>query len=57
MSTGAILLQIERIQPVSDPMKKVQSGNVLVIPAQARNTFIDVAKDFQQRTLPSRSGS
>jgi len=33
-----------------DSMMKVQSGNPLVIPAQAYNAFIDAAKDFQQRT-------
>jgi len=35
---------------MSDPMKKVQSGDPLVIPAQAYNAFVDAAKDFQQRT-------
>jgi hypothetical protein len=35
---------------MSDHMKKVQSGDPLVIPAQAYNTFVDAAKDFQQRT-------
>jgi len=35
---------------MSDHMKKVQSGDPLVIPAQAYNAFVDAAKDFQQRT-------
>jgi hypothetical protein len=35
---------------MSDHMKKVQSGDPLVVPAQAYNAFIDAAKDFQQRT-------
>jgi len=35
---------------MADHMKKVQSGNPLVIPAQAYNAFIDAAKDFRQRT-------
>jgi len=35
---------------MSDPLKKVQSGDPLVVPAQAYNAFIDAAKDFQQRT-------
>jgi hypothetical protein len=30
---------------MADHMKKVQSGNPLVVPAQARNAFIDAAKD------------
>jgi len=35
---------------MSDHMKKVQSGDPLVVPAQAYNAFVDAAKDFQQRT-------
>jgi len=35
---------------MSDHMKKVQSGDPLVVPAQAYNAFIDAAKDFRQRT-------
>ena len=35
---------------MSDAMKKVQSGQPLVIPAGAYNAFIDTALDFRQRT-------
>jgi len=35
---------------MSDPMKKVQAGQPLAIPAEAYNAFIDAARDFQQRT-------
>ena len=31
-------------------LSKVQSGDPLVVPAQAYNAFIDAAKDFHQRT-------
>ena len=33
-----------------DNMKKVRSGDPLVVPAQAYNAFIDAAKDYRQRT-------
>ena len=32
-----------------DHMKKVKSGDALVIPAQTFNTFIDAARDFRAR--------
>jgi len=35
---------------MADHMKKVQSGNPLVIPAQAYNAFIDAAVDYRHRT-------
>lgn len=35
---------------MSDPLKKVRSGQDLVIPATAYNAFIDAARDFRQRT-------
>ncbi len=35
---------------MSDGLKKVQSGQPLVIPASAYNAFIDAALDFRQRT-------
>ncbi|NLX59345.1 MAG: hypothetical protein GXY74_09695 [Phycisphaerae bacterium] len=35
---------------MSDALKKVQSGQPLVIPASAYNAFIDAAVDFRQRT-------
>jgi len=35
---------------IADHMKKVQTGDPLVVPAQAYNAFVDAAKDFQQRT-------
>lgn len=35
---------------MSDALKKVQSGQSLVIPASAYNAFIDAAMDFRQRT-------
>ena len=35
---------------MSDPLKKVRTGDPLVVPAQAYNAFIDAARDFQQRT-------
>lgn len=35
---------------MADHMKKVQSGNPLVIPAQAYNAFIDAAVDYCRRT-------
>ena len=34
-----------------DALKKVQSGDPLVIPAQTFNTFIDAARDFKARQL------
>ncbi|MDY7011158.1 MAG: hypothetical protein SVV80_10465 [Planctomycetota bacterium] len=38
---------------MSDPLKKVKSGDPLVIPAQTFNTFIDAARDFKQRQRES----
>jgi len=35
---------------MGDAMKKVRTGDPLVVPAQAYNAFIDAAKDFHQRT-------
>jgi hypothetical protein len=35
--------------PMGDAMKKVQSGDRLKIPAKTFNTFIDAARDFQDR--------
>ncbi len=32
-----------------DNLKKVKSGDALVIPAQTFNTFIDAARDFRSR--------
>ena len=34
---------------MGDSLKKVQSGDPLVIPAQTFNTFVDAARDYQQR--------
>jgi hypothetical protein len=42
---------------MSDPFKKVQSGDPLQIPARAYNAFIDAAHDFQQRTRGLDSGA
>jgi len=38
-------------EDMSDPLKKVQSGQPLVIPANAYNTFIDAARDYQDRRM------
>ena len=35
---------------MGDAMKKVRTGDPLVVPAQAYNAFIDAAKDFHRRT-------
>jgi hypothetical protein len=42
---------------MSDGMKKVQSGQPLVIPATAYNAFIDAAVDFRQRTAHLGQGA
>ena len=34
---------------MGDPLKKVQAGAPLVVPATAWNAFIDAAEDFQRR--------
>jgi len=34
---------------MADPLKKVRTGEKLVIPAVAYNAFVDAAKDFQDR--------
>ena len=34
---------------MSDHLKKVKTGDSLVIPAQTFNTFIDAARDFRAR--------
>ena len=36
---------------MGDTLKKVKSGDPLVIPAQTFNTFIDAARDFRRRQL------
>lgn len=40
-----------------DPLRKVRSGDRLVIPARAYNGFIDAARDFQERQRNSLSNS
>jgi len=42
---------------MSDGLKKVQSGQPLVIPASAYNAFIDAALDFRQRTAHLGQGA
>ena len=42
---------------MSDSLKKVQSGQPLVIPASAYNAFIDAALDFRQRTAHLGQGA
>lgn len=42
---------------MSDGLKKVQSGQPLVIPASAYNAFIDAAVDFRQRTAHLGQGA
>jgi len=40
---------------MGDPFKKVQRGDPLRIPAETFNTFIDAARDFQNRTQNRQS--
>lgn len=42
---------------MSDSLKKVQSGQPLVIPASAYNAFIDAAADFRRRTAHLGQGA
>lgn len=42
---------------MSDALKKVQSGQPLVIPASAYNAFVDAAVDFRQRTAHLGQGA
>ena len=42
---------------MSDGLKKVQTGQPLVIPARAYNAFIDAALDFRQRTAHLGQGA
>ena len=42
---------------MSDALRKVQSGQPLVIPASAYNAFIDAALDFRQRTAHIGQGA
>ena len=42
---------------MSDPLRKVQSGQPLAIPASAYNAFIDAAVDYRQRTAHIGGGS
>lgn len=42
---------------MSDGLKKVQSGQPLIIPASAYNAFIDAALDFRQRTAHLGQGA
>ena len=42
---------------MSDSLKKVQTGQPLVIPASAYNAFIDAAIDFRQRTAHIGQGA
>ena len=42
---------------MSDPLRKVQSGQPLAIPASAYNAFIDAAVDYRQRTAHIGGGA
>jgi hypothetical protein len=42
---------------MAGPMQKVKRGDPLVIPASTFNTFVDAARDFQDRQRSGRRGS